>query len=382
LNKIDTMWDDLRPTQHYTSDVEAQVKRSAQLLGISTERIFPVSAQKGLIARIQKNAALLERSRLLPLEKALAQELPQAHHTVMQLAFKAEVEDLLRRIQLDLQSRLDDYDAKHQVASSLQGQNRATLMSSAEDAASAMESFRRVAERFEKLNVIITRQGHGLLNTLDPKLWQLQINNTRKRMQASIFSKGVVDAMKDFFADSHNNLESARNQADELHGLVGAIYERFAKEHDFRQPIPERLPFERYFSQLEWLEQKLDMRFSSVIRVLTSAKSSYTGKYFDALAGNVKELLQDASRDTRAWLSDIMLPLESEVHSRGERLAERELLVAQAAQSGQGVEQQMQSLQSDARRYELQKSRLSELRARLEKILPEDSNWWHQDQAA
>jgi hypothetical protein len=382
LNKIDTMWDDLRPAQHYAAEVEQQVKKSAQYLGVPAERIFPVSAQKGLIARIQNNAALLERSRLLPLEKALAQELPQAHHTVMQLAFKAEVEDLLRRTELDLQSRQDHFSQRLAEVTSLQGKNRASLMTSAEEAANAMESFRRVAERFEKLNVIVTRQGHGLLNTLDPQLWQLQIAATRKKMQASIFSKGVVDAMKHFFSDTHANLESARNQADELHGLVGAIYQRFASEHGFRQPVPERVPFERYFSQLEWLEQKLEMRFSSVIRVLTSAKSSYTGKYFDALAGNVQELLRDARTETEVWLKDIMSPLESEVRSRGERLAEREQQVSLAAQSGQTVEQQMLSLDIDARRLAAQKSKLGELRGRLEKILPEDSNWWIRDAAA
>jgi hypothetical protein len=382
LNKIDTMWDDLRPAQHYANEVEQQVKKSAQFLGIPAERIFPVSAQKGLIARIQNNAALLERSRLLPLEKALAQELPQAHHTVMQLAFKAEVEDLLRRIQYDLDSRQDDYNQRFGEVSSLQGQNRATLMTSAEDAAAAMNSFRSVAERFEKLSIIVTRQGNGLLNTLDPKLWQLQIISARKKMQSSIFSKGVVDTMKQFFADTHDNLESARNQADELHGLVGAIYQRFANEHGFRQPVPERLPFERYFSQLEWLEQKLEMRFSSVIRVLTSAKSSYTGKYFDALAGNVQEMLRDAQRDTEMWLQSIMQPLESEVHARGDRLAEREKQVALAAQSGQTVEQQMLSLDADLRRLAAHKTKLAELSARLEKILPEDSNWWIQGKAA
>ncbi|MEY4729087.1 MAG: hypothetical protein RL020_245 [Pseudomonadota bacterium] len=382
LNKIDTMWDDLRPAHHYASEVEQQVKKSAQFLGIPPERIFPVSAQKGLIARIQHNAALLERSRLLPLEKALAQELPQAHHTVMQLAFKAEVEDLLRRIEFDLQSRQDHFNERLTEVSSLQGKNRASLMTSAEDAAAAMELFSRVAERFEKLNVIVTRQGHGLMNTLDPKLWQLQISATRKKMQASIFSKGVVDAMKDFFADTHANLESARSQADELHGLVGAIYERFANEHGFRQPVPQRVPFERYFSQLEWLKQKLDMRFSSLIRVLTSAKSSYTGKYFDALAGNVQELLRDARLETEMWLKDIMGPLESEVHARGDRLAEREQQVNLAAQSGQTVEQQMLSLDIDARRLLAQKNKLAELRSRLENILPEDSNWWIRDEAA
>ncbi len=382
LNKIDTMWDDLRPAQHYASEVDQQVKKSAQLLGIPAERIFPVSAQKGLIARIQQNAELLERSRLLPLEKALAQELPQAHYTVMQLAFKAEVADLLRRIEIDMESRQDHFNQRHRETSSLQGQNRASLMSRAEDAATAMDGFRAVAERFEKLNVIVTRQGHGLLNTLDPSLWQLQINTTRKKMQASIFSKGVVDAMKQFFADSRANLMSARSQADELHGLVGAIYERFTTEHGFHQPAPERVPFDRYFSQLEWLEQKLDMRFSSLIRVLTSAKSSYTGKYFDALAGNVQELLQTASSETQVWLKDIMRPLEAEVHERSERLAEREQQVTHAAQSGLNVEQLMQGLETDAHRLSLQKLKLADLRAKLEKILPEDSNWWDQGKAA
>jgi hypothetical protein len=289
---------------------------------------------------------------------------------------------LLRRIQVDMDSREDHFKQQHREVASLQGQNRASLMTSAEDAATAMDSFRRVAERFEKLNVIVSRQGRGLLNTLDPSLWQLQINATRKRMQASIFSKGVVDAMKQFFADSRANLTSARSQADELHGLVGAIYERFRTEHGFRQPAPERLPFDRYFSQLEWLEQKLEMRFSSLIRVLTSAKSSYTGKYFDALAGNVQELLQTASHDTKIWLEDIMRPLESEVHSRGERLAEREQQVALVAQSGQSVEHMMQGLETDAHRLSLQKIKLTDLRTRLEKILPEDSNWWDQGKAA
>ncbi|MGB8598491.1 MAG: hypothetical protein WCE88_03220, partial [Burkholderiales bacterium] len=177
-------------------------------------------------------------------------------------------------------------------------------------------------------------------------------------------------------------LESARDQADELHGLVGAIYERFANEHGFRQPVPERVPFDRYFAQLEWLEQKLDMRFSSVIRVLTTAKSAYTGKYFDALAGNVQELFQSARQDTEVWLQDIMRPLESEVHSRGERLAQREQQVAEAAQSGQGVEQQMQAMESEIKRYTAQKIRLADIRTKLEKILPEDSNWWDQGEAA
>ncbi len=382
LNKIDTMWDDLRQAGEYDADIAAQVKKSAQLLGIAQERIFPVSAQKGLIARVQNNLPLLERSRLMALEKAIAQELPQAHQQVMQLALKSDVFDLLQRLELDLDGRQDDLRERREELSSLEGKTRESLNLSADEAVTARESFERVSERLAKLEIIIKRQGNGLLNTLNPKLWHLQVGAAQQKMAGSIFSKGVVDSMKYFLGDSHENLTSARTQSDELHGLVGAIYERFSSEHGFRQPVPAPLSLDHHFAQLDWLNEKLDQRFSSVLRVLASAKSAGTRKYFDALAGSVLELYDHAHRDAQQWLQDILRPLESEVQSRRDRLTQREEQMHLVAQSGQSAAEQMQLLEQDARSLVTQNEKLAELRDRLKKILPEDAVWWAQSEAA
>jgi Dynamin family len=382
LNKIDTMWDDMRPAADYDADIAQQIKKSAQTLGLPEERIFPVSAQKGLIARVQHNLPLLERSRLLPLEKALAEELPQTHLDTMRHALKADVADLLRRVELDLDARRENNVQRQKELAALQGKSREFLNAYAHQAAGTREAFESVSGRLDKLQAVVARHGYGLLNTLDPKLWHMQVNAARTKMQSSFFSKGVVDAMHEFMANTKANLAAARTQSEEIHGLADAIYKRFMDEHGFKQPVPARLTFERYFAELLWLEKKLDERFGSLFRVITSAKSTYTKKYFDALAGNAVQIFQTAHTDAGLWMKDLMQPLQTEVMGRRVWLAQRESDLAVAAQTGQTAGEQFLNLGAEMHNLHGQKTRLAEFRERLKVVLPEHNVWWDEGEAA
>lgn len=57
---------------------------------------------------MQHDLELLRKSRIQSLETALAGELPLAHQNVVQHAFKAEVNELLARVQSSLQSRQEN----------------------------------------------------------------------------------------------------------------------------------------------------------------------------------------------------------------------------------------------------------------------------------
>ena len=382
LNKIDAMWDDLRPAESIDADIEKQVARTAQVLDVAAERIFPVSAQKGLIARIQGNQALLDRSGIVALESALAGELPLAHQNVVQHAFKAEVTELLARVQANLDGRQQNLARQQEQLVVLQGQNCEFVSVSADEAARIKETFERVSDRFNRLQAIIGKQGSALLSTIDPDRLHTQIAATREKMLASLFSKGVVDAMKAFFKDARRNIVAARKQSEEVYGLVEAIYQRFIEEHDFRQPVPGRLALENHALRLAWLEERLDQRFGTLLRVLTSAKSGYTKKYFDSLAGSVLEIHLACYRDAALWLKGLMRPLEKEVRLRREWLAQREGELAQAAQSGNAFAADAIDLERDVAHLATQQERFGEYRLRLQKLLPEDDNWWAQGEAA
>ena len=73
LNKIDGLWDELRTAHEIEGEIARQVRTSAQLLMIPPAQVFPVSAQKALLAKVNGDDVLLARSRLPQLEAALSQ---------------------------------------------------------------------------------------------------------------------------------------------------------------------------------------------------------------------------------------------------------------------------------------------------------------------
>jgi hypothetical protein len=75
LNKIDGLWDALKTEAEVEAELVKQVKKTGELLALDEQYIFPTSAQKGLLGKINGDADLLDQSRLLTLEKALSEEL-------------------------------------------------------------------------------------------------------------------------------------------------------------------------------------------------------------------------------------------------------------------------------------------------------------------
>ncbi|MDZ4210273.1 MAG: dynamin family protein, partial [Methylotenera sp.] len=63
LNKIDGLWDELKNEADIQSELTKQIKTSADLLGLETNQIFPISAQKGLLAKVNNDHELLVKSR-------------------------------------------------------------------------------------------------------------------------------------------------------------------------------------------------------------------------------------------------------------------------------------------------------------------------------
>ncbi|HQO16693.1 MAG TPA: dynamin family protein, partial [Methylotenera sp.] len=106
LNKIDGLWDELKNEKDIQTELTKQIKTSAELLGLETTQIFPVSAQRGLLAKIHNDAALLEKSRILELEKALSDELIPSKKEIVRDNTQNEVEDLISNSNMIVDARL------------------------------------------------------------------------------------------------------------------------------------------------------------------------------------------------------------------------------------------------------------------------------------
>ncbi len=365
LNKIDGMWDELKSPAAIDAEIDSQVAKTAEMLNVPPERVFPLSAQKGLVAKINRNHALLDKSRLMALEKALSEELPLTHGGLMQADIKKDVAELFMRIQAALDGRREHVMDERQKLESLRGKNREITELSVIEARTIRETFDRVSERFSKLQSVISRQGKELGNSLDVARVREQAEAARQKMLSSTFSKGVVDTMHDYFKAEKHQLEQARDLADEIHTLADSIYSRFIEEHGFKQTVPAPLAFDSHFREIERLEAKLKQRFGNTLRIITQAKTTYTEKFFIALANQVVMMHEFALDETRAWLNAVLMPLENEVRVRRMWLNRREEDIGRAQGASHILEHGITALDGEERVAIRQLGELSELRSKF-----------------
>lgn len=97
LNKIDSMWDELKSEEEIDAEITKQSNSCAWTLNLPSSQIFPVSAQKALVAKINDDKLLLKRSRLPDLEFALSEELIPAKQDIIHENTDAEFSDIYLR---------------------------------------------------------------------------------------------------------------------------------------------------------------------------------------------------------------------------------------------------------------------------------------------
>ncbi|MES2636453.1 MAG: dynamin family protein, partial [Pseudomonadota bacterium] len=149
LNKIDGLWDELKNEKDIEKEINKQIKTSAELLGLENNQIFPTSAQKGLLAKINGDEALLAQSRLPELEKALSDELIPSKKEIVRDNTKNEIEDLIANSNMILESRVAGVVEQLDELRGLRGKNEDVVEHMMNKVKVDKENFEKGLQRFQ-----------------------------------------------------------------------------------------------------------------------------------------------------------------------------------------------------------------------------------------
>jgi len=127
LNKIDTLWDSLSSPEQVQLQITAQRTESAQTLGLSPDQVIAVSAQKGLLAKVQRDDALLQASNLLALERALSDDLLAHRRDILRASVAAGIQVLRAEIARTVHARSRDLVEQIQELEGLRGKNAGVI---------------------------------------------------------------------------------------------------------------------------------------------------------------------------------------------------------------------------------------------------------------
>jgi hypothetical protein len=323
LNKIDGLWDELKNEKDIEKEIQKQVKTSADLLGLEGNQIFPTSAQKGLLAKINGDDALLAQSRLPELEKALSDELIPSKKEIVRDNTKNEIEDLIGNSNMILDSRVAGVVEQLEELRGLRGKNEDVVEHMMNKVKVDKENFEKGLQRFQALRSVFSQQTNKLFTLLGMEVLKVQVHTTRETMINASFTKTIREAMDNFFLDLKNRLVQSDAQIDEIKKMMDVMYDKFSKEHGLRKSEPPAFSTLRYQKELAKLERAYKEQFNTAFNMIANEKMTLTTKFFETLASRVIHVYEVANRDVENWLKAVIAPMESQVREHQLQLRRR-----------------------------------------------------------
>lgn len=323
LNKIDGLWDELKTHEEIDAEITKQTNTCAWTLDLPANQIFPVSAQKGLVAKINDDAPLLKRSRLAELEYALSEELIPAKQEIVRDSTDAEFADLYMRMRGLLESRLAGLREQLSELSELRGKNKGVVEYMMGKVRTEKEEFEAGLQRYYAVRSVFSQLTNRLFGHLGLDALRLLTQTTREAMIEATFSRALSGAMQNFFSVSRGNLNKSNAEISEILNMMEAIYKKFSVEHGLKLGTPTSFSLIRYEKEVDRLEQWCDTHLNTMLQLLTHEKNKLTQKFFEEVTVQVRRTFERANRDAESWLKAIMAPMETQVREHQIQLKRR-----------------------------------------------------------
>ncbi|MBX3686671.1 MAG: dynamin family protein [Rhodocyclaceae bacterium] len=345
LNKIDGLWDGLRNQARIDEEIARQVESVSRTLDIEASQVFPVSAQKALVARIGHDATLLARSELERLETALIEDLLPTKQDLVRESTLGEADDLVRQTRELLNARLAGIREQLQELTDLRGKNQSVIEYMMRKVKSEKEEFEQGLQKYYAVRSVFSNMTNSLLAHLGLDALRDETRRTREAMLDSSFSKGLRDAMLNFFASLRGNLHRSTDEIGEITRMLEAMYKRFTVEHGLKLTPPNSFSTLRYEKEIDRLEKAFNSQFNTVLNIVTTEKHALTQKFFETIAVQARRTFEVANRDVENWLRAVMSPLETQVREYQLQLKRRLESVKRIHQATDTLEERIVELQ-------------------------------------
>ena len=372
LNKIDAMWDELKSEAENNSEIERQQTSVAHMLALEPRQVFPVSAQKALVGKINGDMALLEKSRLGALEAALFNEMIPAKQDIIRKQLSDDLTALVNTQQGMLAARVRDIVEQLQELKSLRGKNKSVIAHMMKRVEVEKKEFDGSLFKLQGTRAVFARLSTELYTTLGMDLVQQEINKVREAMESSRFATGMRVPVQEFFSQARANLETSSAKIVEISEMMEIMYRKFAAEHGLTLAVPMTFSIEKYRRELDKIEDVYSKQFGTTTLLMTS-RSAIMERFFDSIASRVRRTFRAANADVEAWLKVIMSPLEAQIRQHKDQLKHRLASIQRIHDASDSLETKIASFETSQHDVEKVKARLTQLAGGVTAAMNTDS---------
>ncbi|MGZ5201068.1 MAG: dynamin family protein [Telluria sp.] len=345
LNKIDTVWDELKSDAANNADIARQQANVARDLGLDEAKVFPVSAKKALVARINGDQDLLAKSRMPALEAALYGELIPERTGIIRRQLGADLGTLGAARQAAVESRRHRTMEQLNELVGLRGKNQGVISHMVARIEHEKREFDASVQKLQGTRAVFSTLSAELQTTLGMEVVQRDIEGVRESMEAARFATGMRQPVREFFEQARGNLHRSNAKIAEIAAMMETMYKRFADEHGLSLAPPMGLSLERYQAEIDRIEGIYLKQFGTATLLITS-RGTLLQRFFDSIASRVRRTFRAANADADAWLKVILAPIEAQIRQHREQLKHRQASIQRIHDATDSLEQKIRAFES------------------------------------
>lgn len=360
LNKIDSLWDALSSPAQIQMQIERQCETTAEILGISRELVFPVSAQKGLVAKVTDDQALLQSSCLPALEDALGRRIMGQRQRILGAAVATGIADLQAETGRVLNIRRRDLAEQLLELKGLRGKNSTVIKHMRTRISQEQAEFDRSGAKIHAVRSVhlkLLRDVFGLLGSTTLRQEMAQLTQA---LQHKGLKLGVKKAYGDTFDRLRENLRRVQSLTGEIQSMLAATFRQLNAEHGFSLQAPTEPQMQDYLNDLDQVERS-HLQYLGIGNAFRLAQPEFADRLVRALSTRLRSVHQMALGDVELWSKSAAAQLDAQLRERRRNFSRRIEAIDRIQQAAGGLDERIAEIQAQNHAIDQLDGKLQEL---------------------
>ena len=373
LNKIDTLWDALSSPEHVQTQIDRQRATSAEILGLPPAQVVAVSAQKGLVGKVTRDAGLLKASNLPALELALADGVMGQRQRILRSAVASGISELRLEAGRAIHIRRRDLAEQMDELRGLRGKNTSVIKhmrTRIEQEQSEFDTSGAKIHAIRSIHLKLLRAVFQLLSTPTLKGELAELTHTLKQPGIKL---GVKKAYGQTFGRLREGLNNAQATGGEIHSMLLASFKQLNAEFGFSLQAPKAPDLSVFINDLDQIERS-HLQYLGVSNILKLSQPDFSERLVRALATRLRVVYESALGEIELWNKSAASQLDAQLRERRRNFGRRIEAIERIQSAASGLDERIGEISTQEVALNDLDHKLTELTSHLAGIAPSNDD--------
>ena len=360
LNKIDTLWDALSTPEQVQAQIDRQTASSAEILDLQSSQVLAVSAQKGLVAKVMHDDALLQASQLPSLEAALAKGLMGPWQKILRAAAAAGIQELKSEAARVLNMRRRDQTEQVLELRGLRGKNSAVIQQMRKRIEHEQAEFSSSSVRLHAIRSV----HNALLGDVVRLLGMPTLKAELAGLTAALKQPGIKLRLKKIYGETFSSMRQVLHQAQtvtaEIQVMLDSAFRQINAEFGFSLQAGRAPDMTQYVQDLELIERS-HLQYLGLGNVLRLAQTGFSDRLVRALSSRLRMVFESALGEVEQWNRSASAQLDTQMCERRHGFSRRLDAINRIEQAAATLDERIAELEEQELRLRALETRLGDL---------------------